>query len=447
MSQRSSAKLKVFLGYAPGLGKTFKMLELARELAVEKVDLVIGFVETHGSYDTGSLVLGLEILPRRTVSYRGARLDELDLEAALARKPQVLIVDELAHTNAPGGRHAKRWQDVLDLLDAGIEVHTTLNVQELESLNDVVAQITGVRVRETVPDAVLGRADEIELVDCPPEELATRVAEGKVLIAEKYRRAAEPFLRRGSLLGLRELALRTVAQHVGEAVLEHREREAIRATWPTAERVMVCVGPAPSSAQLVRAASRMAASLHAPWIAAHVDSGILDATSQKDRDSLESHLGLAESLGGDVVRLVGGPTSQVVLDYARRRNVTRILVGKPTHSRWRDLLRGSFLEDLVRGSGDIDVEVISGAVAVLPQERAVELPPRQRPGLPAYGWTIGLVALATASGALARQHLAAPDFVMIYLLIIGVVAALFGRGPSLAASALSMLAYNYFFVP
>jgi two-component system sensor histidine kinase KdpD len=436
---RTRAKLKIFLGYARGVGKTYKMLELARELAGQQVEVAIGYVDVHGRYDISSLVLGLDVLPRRAVLYRGARVDEFDLEAALARKPRVLIVDELAHTNAPGGRHAKRWQDVLDLLEAGIEVHTTLNVQELESLNDVVAQITGVRVRETVPDAILDRAD-FELVDCPPEELAARLAEGKVYLPEQARRAAAPFFQRGHLLALRELALRAVAQEVGSDVQEHRDEQAIRATWPTTERIMVCVGPAPGSARLVRAASRMAASLRAPWIVVYVDVGKLAAISQADRECLESHLGLAESLGAEVVRLAGGRASEVLLEYARKRNVTRVVIGKPTHPRIRDILRGSLLDEIVRGSGDIDVQVISGEVGPAPKERA-------RIDWWTYARTIGLVGLATGVGALARQHLAAPDFVMLYLLVIGVAAALFGRGPSLFASALSVLTYNFFFVP
>src|SRR5262245_37386552 len=260
-AQRARAKLKIFLGYAPGVGKTYKMLELARELFIQKVDLVVGYVELHRRYETNSLVLGLDILPRRSVLYRGTRLDEFDAEPPRERRPQLLLLDELAHTNAPGGRHTKRWQDALDLLHAGIDVHTTLNVQHVESLNDVVAQITGIRVRETVPDSVLERADEIELVDSPPDELLARLGEGKVYIPEQALRATENCFRRGNLLALRELALRIAAQHAGADVQEYRQAHEIEATWPTAERILVGVGPAPASARLVRAASRMAARL------------------------------------------------------------------------------------------------------------------------------------------------------------------------------------------
>lgn len=442
---RARAKLKIFLGYAPGVGKTFKMLELARELVFQQNDLVLGYVETHGRYDVASEVLGLEILARRSVTYRGSRLEEFDLEAALARKPKVLVLDDLAHPNAPGGRHTKRWEDVLDLLDAGIDVHTTLNIQDVESLNDVVAQITGIRVRDTVPDSVLRRADEIELVDCPPEELLNRVAEGKVFFPDQAAaRAAAAFLQRGNLLALRELALRMLAEHAGESVQEYREQHAVQAMWPTTERIIVCVGPSPGSERLIRAASRMAARLRAPWLAVYVEGGNLAPMSRADHERLESHLGLAESLGGEVVRLSGGRASGAILEYARKRNATRILIGKPTHPRLRDILRGSLLDEIIRGSGDIDVHVISGDISPEPtRDRPKE---RSRVRGRGYVWTIAFVTAATGLGVLVRDQLAAPDLVMVYLLVIGIAAALFGRGPSVLASALSVVAYNFFFV-
>ncbi|MCC7536254.1 MAG: two-component system sensor histidine kinase KdbD, partial [Deltaproteobacteria bacterium] len=251
-SKRS--KLKVFFGFAPGVGKTYAMLESARRLREEGIDVVVGCVETHGREETAALVDGLEVLPRKVVEHRGTTLTELDVEAAVARKPAVLLVDELAHTNAPGVRHAKRWQDVLDLLDAGIEVHTTLNVQHVESLNDVIAQVTQVRVRETVPDVVLDRADEIELIDIPPEDLLARLEEGKVYLGEAAARAAQNFFKRGNLLALREIALRRTAERVDADVQAYREEHGIREPWAATERILVCVGPAPASARLVRAA-------------------------------------------------------------------------------------------------------------------------------------------------------------------------------------------------
>jgi two-component system sensor histidine kinase KdpD len=442
------AKLRVYLGYAPGVGKTFAMLSAAREMHDAHTEVVVGVVETHGRYDTAALVLGLEILPRRIVEYRGKNIEEFDLDAALARRPKVLLVDELAHTNAEGSRHAKRWQDVLELLDAGIDVHTTLNIQHIESLNDVVAQITGVRVRETVPDAILARADEIELVDVPPEELLGRLREGKVYLSEQAARAVDNFFRRGNLLALRELALRRAADRVDLDLLAHREEHAIETTWPTQERIVVCVGPAPASARLVRAAARMGAGLRAPWTAVYVEHLGVAPMAEADRKRLEAHLRLAESLGGEVVRLTGTKISEALLDYARKQNVTRIIIGKPTHSRLRDLVRGSLLDEVVRGSGDIDVHVISGDPGTGPGTASAARPERERTvSWIGHAWAVGLVAAATAVAAVGRSAFALPDIVMLYLLAIMIVASQFGRGPSVLASFLSVASYDFFFIP
>src|SRR5215472_14920214 len=257
-THQGRGQLKIFFGAMAGVGKTYAMLEAAHARRDEGMDVMVGWVDTHGRAETEALLQGLEVLPRRSVAYRGTTLDEFDLDAALARRPALLLVDELAHTNAPGSRHAKRWQDVKELLDAGIHVYTTINVQHLESLNDVVAQITGVLVRETVPDVILEQADEVELVDLPPEELLQRLREGKVYVPEQAKRALEHFFQRGNLLALRELALRRTAQHVDEDVLEYREQHGVAVTWPAGERILVGVGPAPSSGRLIRAAARMA---------------------------------------------------------------------------------------------------------------------------------------------------------------------------------------------
>lgn len=442
------AKLRIYLGYAPGVGKTFAMLSAAREMHDARSEVVVGIVETHGRYDTAALVLGLEILPRRPLEYRGRKLEELDLDAALARKPKVLLVDELAHTNAEGSRHAKRWQDVLELLDAGIDVYTTLNIQHIESLNDVIEQITGVRVRETVPDSLLARADEIELVDVPPEELLERLREGKVYLSEQAARAVDNFFRRGNLLALRELALRRAADRVDLDVLAHREEHEIRATWPTQERIVVCVGPSPASARLVRAAARMAAGLRAPWAAVYVEPMGMAPMSSAERERLEAHLRLAESLGSDVVRLTGTKISAALLDHARQNNVTRLVIGKPTHSRARDLLRGSLLDEVVRGSGDIDVHVTSGDAGAGPTPAALRAPRRElRIDWAGYGWATGLVAIATAVSAVGRAVFSLPDVVTLYLLVIMLVASRFGRGPSVTAACLSVASYDFFFVP
>ena len=443
-ARKLRGKLKIFFGFAPGVGKTYRMLQVARDLVSDQeLDVVVGLVETHGRPETASLVLGLDLLPRRKVEYRGRVLEEFDLDAALVRRPEVLLVDELAHTNAPGSRHPKRWQDVEELLAAGIDVYTTLNVQHIDSLNDVVAQITSVQVRETVPDFVVDRAESIELVDIAPEELLQRLTEGKVYLPAQIQRAAEHFFRRGNLLALRELALRRTAQQVDEEVLEFREQQGVAATWPAGERILVCVGPAPSSGRLIRAAARMAAGLRCPWVAAYVEDPRGGAMSEADQARLEVHLRVAETLGGTVVRLTGAKIPEAILTYARKHNVTRIVIGKPTHPRIRDRLRGSLLEEVVRGSRDIDVHVIggdSGEAGPAPRIRS-------RSPLRGYLASVMVVLLATGAAALLRATFQLPDVVMLFLLAVMIAAAWFGRGPSLLAAALSVAAYDFFFVP
>jgi len=437
------ARLKIFFGASPGVGKTFAMLEAARRLIAEGADVVCGVVETHGRSETAALVHGIEQLPRKQVVHRTITLDELDLEAALARKPGVILVDELAHTNAPGVRHAKRWQDVIDLLDAGIDVYTTLNVQHVEGLNDVVAQITGVRVKETVPDAVLERADEIELIDLPPEELLDRLSEGKVYVPDQARRAVDNFFKRGNLLALRELALRRTAERVDRDVQRYRREQRIGAAWPTAERILVAVGPSPGSEKLVRAARRIAEGMHAPWLCVHVEVSDAPPLSTADRDRVEAHLALAESLGAEVVRLAGASVAETLLEFARDRNVTRIVAGKPTHGRWRDFLRGSLLDTLIRRSGDIEIHVIA------PSE---ELPPKRATAradaTPIRPYVVAAIAVAsaTAVGALLDERFDLPDDAMLYLFAI-MLAALGGRGPGLLAAGLSVACYDFFFIP
>jgi two-component system sensor histidine kinase KdpD len=441
---RKRTRLKVFFGFAPGVGKTYAMLESARRLDAQGIDVVVGIIETHGRSETASLVEGLEVMPRKVLEYRGRKMEEFDLERALARKPAVLLLDELAHTNVAGSRHTRRWQDVLELLDAGIEVHTTLNVQHVESLNDVVAQITHVQVRETVPDALLDRADSIELVDLPPEELLKRLSEGKVYLPEQAQRASEHFFRHGNLLALRELALRRTAERVDDEVLAYRKLHEIQTTWPAGERILVCVGAAPASARLVRAARRMAAGLRAPWYAVWVANPVT-AMSRADQQRLESHLELVESLGGEVVRLSGTAVADELLSWARAHNVTRIVLGKPTHTWWRDRLRGSLLDAVVRGSGDIDVLAISGdeAEPTRPAEGAPE------PSHPWWQWVASTLIVAATGGLTFVLHraLQIPDPEVLFFLAIMVIAAAFGRGPSLLASALSVAAYDFFFVP
>ncbi len=448
-ARASRAKFRIFFGFAPGVGKTYAMLESAHRLRAQGTDVVVGAVETHRRAETEALVAGLPALPLRVTHYRGKELAEFDLDGALTRKPTVLLLDELAHSNVPGSRHKKRWQDVLELLEAGIEVHTTLNVQHVESLNDVVAQITQVAVRETVPDLVLERADQIELCDLPPEELLERLAEGKVYLGDQAARASQNFFRKGNLLALRELALRRTAEHVDRDVLAYREEHGVTETWPTSDRILVCVGPAPGSARLVRAARRMAAGLRADWVAAYVDVTGVAPLDERARQRLAGHLRLAESLGASVVRLTGPRVSDALLEYARRHNVARIVLGKPTHSRLRDFVRGSLLDEVVRGSGEIDVHVISGDEPADESQQARPThnrkPAELRPE--SYASVLGLVALTTAVAFGIRELLPVPDIEMLFLLTVMLAAVWFGRRPALVAAGLSVAAYDFFFVP
>jgi len=440
-------KLRVFFGFAPGVGKTYRMLQVARDLVADQnLDLVVGIVETHRRRETAALTLGLELLPRLQVDYRGHVIEEFDLDAALSRRPRVVLVDELAHTNAAGARHPKRWQDVEELLDAGIDVFTTVNVQHVESLNDVIAQITHIQVRETVPDSVLDEADAIELVDIAPQELLQRLREGKVYLPEQAKVAAEHFFQRGNLLALRELALRRTAQHVDGDVLQYREEAGLSTNVPAGERLLVCVGPAPSSARLVRAAARLAAGLRCPWVAAYVEVTTLASITDSDRERLEAHLRVAESLGATVTRLSANRVSEALLVYARRQNVSRILIGKPTHSRLRDRLRGSLLDEVVRGSGDIEVHVISGNG----DDHALPRGNLQTQGgfhLAHYAASTLLVAITLGLAAFLHSVLRLPDPEMLFLITVMITAIWFGRGPSLLAAGLGVGAYDYFFVP
>jgi two-component system sensor histidine kinase KdpD len=440
------AKLKVFFGAAPGVGKTYAMLSEAQERRREGRDVVVGVVETHGRGETAALVEGLEVLPRRELPYAGQFLPEFDLEAALARRPGLILMDELAHSNVMGSPHAKRWQDVLKLLDAGIDVHTTLNVQHLESLRDVVAQITGVVVRENVPDTLLERADEVELVDLPPEDLLARLKEGKVYLPDQARHARDHFFRKGNLLALRELALRHTAESVDAQMRRYMASEGIRKTWAAGDRLLVCVGPGELSERLVRGTRRLAGSLGAPWTALYVESPRHLRFTEGDRARIEANLRLAEKLGGETAVIEGGGTlPEDILAFARDRNITQLVVGKPSRPRWVELVRGATVDDLIRRSGDIDVYVITGDPG-----REPATPLLQRPlTSPARNYLLSaaVVALASAAAGLVFRRTEQADIIMVYLLGILIVATRFGRGPSLLASLLSVAAFDFLFVP
>lgn len=439
-------QLKIFFGAAPGVGKTYAMLGAAQQKLSEGVDVAAGVVETHGRKETEALLAGLEVIPRRQVEYRGAVLNEFDIDAALKRKPAIILVDELAHTNAPESRHKKRWQDVYELLGSGINVYTTVNVQHLESLNDVVTQITGITVRETIPDFLLDRADEIELVDLPPDDLLQRLKEGKVYVPELAARAREFFFRKGNLLALRELALRRTAERVDEQMQDYREVKGVRDVWPAAERLLVCIGPNPRSIRLIRAAKRMAAGLRAEWLTVYVEAPHKVKPSENDMRQLAEHMRLAESLGAETVTLSGPKASEEVLNYARYRNVTKIIVGKPTHPHWKDILFGSMLDELVRGSGDIEVYVISGDSGEPVKGLPVKL---VRPKTKVKEWifSIGVVGACTGLSFLMRPYFEVVDLAMLYLLGVVVVAGRTGRWPSFFAALLSVAAFDFFFIP
>jgi two-component system sensor histidine kinase KdpD len=421
------------------------MLSEARERRAAGVDLVVGVVETHNRKETEALLDGLEILPRVEIGYRGVRLEEFDLDRALARRPELILVDELAHTNAPGSRHAKRWQDVEELLNAGISVYTTVNVQHLESLNDVVAQITGVVVRETVPDRVLEGADAIELIDLPADELLQRLKEGKVYIAQQAERAGGNFFRKGNLIALRELALRRTADRVDAQMESYRRDHAIAKPWPANERILVGVSSSPLASRLVRAASRMAERLGGAWIVVYVETPGELRRPEQERDRAVQTLRLAEQLGAETVTLSGANAASELLSYARDRNISTIIIGKPERPRWQDRFSGSVADDLIRRSGVIDVYVLSGEAGDTELPRPAELgassPWR------AYLWALAIVIVASAvSLLLDRAAFSEANLIMLYLLGVLVVALSGGRGPAGLAALLGVLAFNFLFV-
>jgi two-component system sensor histidine kinase KdpD len=444
--RQKRGEFTIFFGAAPGVGKTYAMLEAAR---AERVgggrDVVVGVVETHGRFETGALVLGFELLPKRRVLYRSVEVEEFDLDAALARKPSLILVDELAHTNAEGSRHPKRWQDVEELLDAGIDVYSTLNVQHVESLNDVIAKITGVMVRETVPDSVLESADELELVDLPPDDLLERLREGKVYVPAQAQRAIENFFRKGNLIALRELALRRTAERVDAQMQEYRKAHGIEQTWAVAEQILVAVSPSPYSARLVRAARRMAAALHARWYAVYVEPPRALALPPSAEQRLAQNLRLAEQLGAEVQTLSGENATEEILRFARERNITKIIVGKPVVTRWRDRFRRSLVDEMMRRSGDIDVYATAGDLA--PEERVPEQRPFPTPSLPSWGVAAGAALVATALAWLLFDRDQLPDVVMTYLLGIVLVASRFGLAASVLATFLSVAALDFIFIP
>lgn len=457
-SAQPRGRLKIFFGMSPGVGKTYAMLAAAQRMAAQGVDVAVGVVETHGRAETEQMLLGLDIIPRVKIEYQGAALHEFDIDAALRRRPDILLVDELAHSNAPGspsGR-AKRWMDVEACLAAGVNVYTTLNVQHLESINDVVAQITGVKVTETVPDRVFDEADEIELVDLPPDALHERLKAGKVYLGEHAVRAVDPsdgFFRKGNLTALRELSLRRTAAWVDSEMRRYKQDRGIRAVWPAGERIVVAVSPSPMSGKLVRAAKRMAAGLHAELIAVYVETPRTDNLATANRERLDANLRLAESLGGTTHTVPGENAARELIAFARSRNVGRIVVGKTERPRWKEVLFGSFIDNLIRESGDIDIYVVRGDES----ETAVVQPARStgvggartpKPPVRVVGELAASAGMVAACSLVGLAFFRPPDLSEEALILLAgvVVSALwFGRVAAIFASVLAVLAFNYFF--
>jgi two-component system sensor histidine kinase KdpD len=449
--ERTRGRLKVFLGAAPGVGKTYEMLTIGRARLTAGADVVVGVVETHGRAETEALLEGFETIPRRAVPYRGTVLEEMDLDALLARRPALALVDELAHTNAPGSRHPKRYQDVEELLDAGIDVLTTLNIQHVESLNDVVASITRIRVRETVPDSILDRADDIEVVDLNPDDLIERLKAGKVYVPANAERALKHYFSRGNLTALRELALRRTADRVDDELLSHMRANAIPGPWAAGERVLVCVSEDPRSAGLVRYAKRLADRLHAPWTALVVEGPRAASLSEAARDRVAEALRLADRLGGDAVTLPGGRRiADDILAYARAANVNHIVVGKATRSWIFELVNGSVVHDLVRRSGNISVHVVPGeaAPAETASRRAVATaaPPAT---FDARSYALALLVTGAGLGLalLLEPWTGVENADLMLLTAVVAVAVRWGLGPSLAAVVAASLSDNFFFLP
>src|SRR5579885_2552937 len=431
-------RLKVFLGAAPGVGKTFAMLSNAQARRAEGVDVVVGIVETHGRKETEALLRGLELTPRRRVAYKGRSLEEMDLDAILARRPRLVLVDELAHSNAPGCRHPKRYLDVRELLEAGIDVYTTLNIQHVESLNDVIAKITRMRVRETVPDSIVDDADEIEVVDLTPEDLIQRLKEGKVYVPQQAERAVRHYFQPGNLTALRELALRRTAQRVDEQMVTYMRAHAIAGPWAATERVLVCINEDPSCAAVIRHARRLADRLRAPWTAIHVETSRAHRLSESERDRIADCLRQAERLGGEAVTVPSADVTTGIIDYAEAHNFTHIVIAKSRRPRWSEYLRGSVTHQLIRRAGDISVHVIAEPASAEPAAPQGGRLPGARPGPLGVGPYIGsmlLVAAALGIGLLLQRFMGVSSVALVFLAAVLASAAAKRPAPSRSSTA------------
>ena len=438
-------RLKIFLGYAAGVGKTYTMLKAAQQQQAEGREVVAAYVESHRRAETDALLEGLEALPKAQRQYQGVLLPELDIDAVLARRPEIVLIDELAHTNVPGSRHKKRWQDIEEILAAGIDVYTTVNVQHFESLKDIVTQITGIAVRETVPDSLLDRAAEVMLVDIPPEELLQRLRQGKVYIPEQAAWAAQKFFRPGNLIALRELSLRRTASRVDDEMRTYMETRAIPGPWPVTERLLVCASGSPFSEKLIRTTRRLADELKAQWVTVYIETPSLGRQQQENRERVWHDLRLAESLGAEVATITASSVAEAVIEFAVRHNVTRIVVGKPAKSRWREIILPPIVDQIIRLSGAIHVHVVSiNGSAPGPVNRMH----KHGPVTPWFEYlsSLMLVMAATLLSSLVVPFLSPTNLVMIYLLAVVVAAVLLSLKPAILTAALGVLAFDFFFV-
>src|SRR5512136_1217926 len=442
--EEKRGRLKIFLGYAPGVGKTYAMLNEAHVLKKRGVDVVVGIIETHGRSETEALLTNLEMIPRRRVEYQGIVLEELDGDAILKRRPAVVLVDELAHTNAPGSRHPKRYQDIEELIDSGIDVYTTVNVQHFESLNDVLEKITGIRMQETLPDTFLDRADEVQVIDIPLEELFERLKEGKVYIPAQAKRAMQNFFQRGNLVALRELMLTHVAHKMDTELLNYMRAKAISGPWPAGERVMVCVAPSSYAKQLLRKGYQIAKDAHAEWYAVYVSTPALKEMSNKDKAYIAEALNLAGELGAKIATISGTDVATQILRFARENNINHIVIGKPLHSMLLGFLKGSPASRLLHTPSEFELHLITPTVEkreieARPAPRQLVLDPKD------YLLTVLMIAGVTLLNFFLQNFINPISLVYIYLIATIASALLFGTGPSLFSSILSLLTFDFFF--
>jgi two-component system, OmpR family, sensor histidine kinase KdpD len=442
--QSKRGRLKIFLGYVAGVGKTYAMLEAAHQRLSEGLDVVVAYVETHGRKDTEKLLEGLQVLPRSSLQYRGVTLAEMDLDAILVRRPRIALVDELAHSNAPGSRHPKRYQDVEELLAAGIDVYTTVNIQHLESLKDAVQQITGVQVHETVPDKIFDEAYEIELVDLPADELLQRLKDGKVYIPDQAARAIEKFFRKGNLTALRELSMRRAAERVDTQMRSYMEARAIPGPWPARDRILVSLSSHPLGERLIRAGRRLADDLNAEWFVLFVETPGHTHMPPENRERMQHNLDLAEALGAQIFHVAGQSVADEILLFCRQHNITKIIAGKPLRPRWREVFQPSVIDEIIRKSGRVDVYVVSAEAGKLERFPVRTWLPHRPLGR--YLASLGLVILATLAILEIHTHLDPTNLVMIFLAAVVIAAVFLGRGPSIVASFLSVLAFDFFLV-